>query len=88
MGAVEAGKFHAVAARKGYALNAMCYSLNSAANRAAYAADPEAYCNRYGLDDEARAAALSRDKGKLLEAGGNMYFFPKLDRAFRPAKAG
>ncbi len=85
---VQAGKFNAAAAVKGYALNRMCYSLNLAANRAAYAADPEGYCRRYGLSDEERAAALSRDKQRLLDAGGNMYFFGKLDRAFRPAKEG
>jgi protocatechuate 4,5-dioxygenase alpha subunit len=83
---VEIGKFHRGAAQKGYALNQMCYSLNSAQNRAAYAADPDAYCRRYGLSDEERVAALSRDKAKLANAGGNMYFFAKLDRAFRPAK--
>lgn len=85
---VQAGKFNAVAALKGFALNRMCYSLNDAANRRAYAADPEAYCSRYGLSDEERGAALSRDKKRLLAAGGNMYFFAKLDRAFRSAKGG
>lgn len=83
---IQAGKFNAEAALKGYALNRMCYSLNDAANRRAYAADPEGYCRRYGLTDEEREAALSRDKKRLLAAGGNMYFFAKLDRAFRPAK--
>jgi protocatechuate 4,5-dioxygenase alpha chain len=85
---VQAGRFSATAALKGYALNRMCYSLNEATNRAAYAADPEAYCRRYGLSDEERDAAISRDKQRLLDAGGNMYFFGKLDRAFRPAKEG
>jgi protocatechuate 4,5-dioxygenase alpha subunit len=83
---VEIGKFHLGAAQKGYALNRMCFSLNNAENRAAYAADPAAYCARYGLSDEEREAALSRDKTQLANAGGNMYFFAKLDRAFRPAK--
>ncbi|WP_206243459.1 hypothetical protein [Novosphingobium terrae] len=85
---VEVGKFHMAAAQKGYALNAMCYSLNAAENRAAYAADPGAYCDRYGLSQEEREAALSRDKTRLLNAGGNMYFFAKLDRAFRAPKEG
>jgi protocatechuate 4,5-dioxygenase alpha chain len=85
---VQAGRFNADAALMGYALNRMCYSLNQAANRTAYAADPEGYCRRYGLSDEEREAAISRDKQRLLDAGGNMYFFGKLDRAFRPAKEG
>ncbi|WP_068090833.1 hypothetical protein [Novosphingobium rosa] len=88
MNDVEVGKFHKEAARKGYALNAMCYSLNDAENRAAYAADPGAYCDRYQLSAEEREAALSRDKTRLLNAGGNMYFFAKLDRAFRAPKEG
>ena len=83
---VEIGKFHLGAAQRGYALNLMCYSLNSAENRAAYAADPAAYCARYDLSDAEREAALSRNKAQLAEAGGNMYFFAKLDRAFRSAK--
>lgn len=85
---VTIGKFHLGAAQKGYVLNRMCYSLNAAEKRAAYAADPAAYCASYGLSDEERDAALSRDKVRLAEVGGNMYFFAKLDRAFRPAKAG
>ena len=31
-------------ARKGYALNKMCFSFNEAANRAAFLADEDAYC--------------------------------------------
>lgn len=84
----KVGKFHAATAMKGYALNRMCHSLNDGDNRRAYAADPGAYCDRYGLSVEEREAALSRDKAKLIAAGGNMYFFTKLDRAFRPQKEG
>lgn len=82
---VEPGKFHPQAAMKGYALNRMCYSLNHAANRADFAADPDAYCARYGLNAEETEAVRSRSKQALLAAGGNMYFFPKLDRVGRPA---
>jgi protocatechuate 4,5-dioxygenase alpha subunit len=88
MSVVTSGKFHAGAAQRGYALNRMCYSLNSAANRLAYAADPGAYCQQFGLSPDEQEAALSRDKAKLLQAGGNMYFFAKLDRVNRPAMAG
>ncbi|MBC2667029.1 hypothetical protein H7F51_16040 [Novosphingobium flavum] len=83
---IEVGKFHAGAARKGYALNRMCYSLNSLENRLAYIADPVAYCEKYGLSDEEREAAISKEKDRLLAAGGNMYFFSKLDRATRLKK--
>lgn len=80
----ELGKFHIDVATRGYALNRMCFSLNHAQNREAYAADTEAYFDRYGLSDAEKAAARSRDKQALLEVGGNMYFFAKLDRVKRP----
>jgi len=86
MSTIEVGKFHAGVASKGYALNRMCYSLNALENRLAYIADPAAYCDSFGLSAEEREAALSQDKEKLLAAGGNMYFFAKLDRATRLKK--
>ena len=81
----ELGKFDLETVRKGYALNKMCYSLNSAANRASFAADADGYCARFGLGEAERAAVKSRDKALLIAAGGNMYFFAKLDRVRRPA---
>ena len=82
---IQLGKFNAAVAQKGYALNKLCYSLNRAENRAAFAADEDGYCLRFGLNDDERAAVRSRDKRALMEAGGNMYFFAKLDRVRRPA---
>ncbi len=70
-------------AGRGYALNKMCYSLNEAANRAAFLADEDAYCARYGLSVEEREAIRSRDKGKITAAGGNMYFVAKFNRVLR-----
>jgi protocatechuate 4,5-dioxygenase alpha chain len=61
-------------AQKGYALNKMCYSLNKAENRAAFLADEDAYCAKFGLNEEERAAVRSRDRKTLTAAGGNMYF--------------
>ena len=43
--------FDGDAARKGYALNKMCFSFNSAENRAAFKQDEEAYMAKYGLTD-------------------------------------
>jgi len=80
MSKVQAGKFNRDAAQKGYALNKMCYSLNSLQNRETFAADEEGYCRRYGLDDAERAAVIARNKPQLFEFGGNMYFLAKLDR--------
>src|SRR5580765_984457 len=65
-------------AMKGYALNKMCYSLNSAANREAFLRDEFAYCQRYGLSAQQREAVRSRNVLALLEAGGNIYYLAKL----------
>jgi protocatechuate 4,5-dioxygenase alpha chain len=65
-------------ARKGYALNKMCYSFNSAANREAFLRDEDAYCACYGLDEAQRAAVRSRNVLQLIEAGGNIYYLAKL----------
>lgn len=88
MSGVQTGKFHAGAAQKGYALNKLCYSLNTAENRDAFAADKVAYCDRYGLSEAERAAVLANDKPALFALGGNMYFVAKLDRVGRTFKAG
>ena len=45
----------------------MCYSFNEAANRAAFLEDEEAYCARFGLNDEQRDAVRRRDVLALLE---------------------
>src|SRR5258706_14846108 len=77
MAEIEAGKFNIDVAQKGYSLNRMCHSLNQAENRAAFTADEESYCARYGLNDEERAAVRSRDRQLLFAAGGNKYFLAK-----------
>ena len=43
-------------ARKSYALNKMCFSFNSAENRAEFQRDEEAYCGKYSLNAEQRQA--------------------------------
>ena len=74
--------FDGVQARKGYALNKMCYSFNEEANRKAFVADEDAYCIRHGLNEEQRAAIKSRNVLQLLEAGGNAYYLAKLAGIF------
>ena len=69
-------------ARKGYALNKMCYSFNDAANRTAFKQDEDAYCARYGLNDEQRAAIKARNVLALLAAGGNVYYLAKFAGIF------
>jgi protocatechuate 4,5-dioxygenase, alpha chain len=74
--------FDGVEAQKGLALNRMCYSFNSADNRAAFLADEEGYCRKYGLNDAQRAAVESRSVLKMIEAGGNVYYLAKLAGIF------
>lgn len=69
-------------ARKGYALNRMCFSFNRPENRAAFLADEEAYCRKYGLTEEQREAVKSRNVLKMIEAGGNIYYLAKLAGIF------
>ncbi|MDP3085818.1 MAG: protocatechuate 4,5-dioxygenase subunit alpha [Rubrivivax sp.] len=69
-------------ARKGYALNKMCYSFNSAANRDAFRQDEAGYCERYGLNPEQRAAIQARNVLALIAAGGNVYYLAKFAGIF------
>lgn len=75
--------FDGAAAQRGFALNAMCYSFNDAANRAAFVADEEGYCRRFGLDEAQRRAVRDRDVLAMIEAGGNVYYLAKLAGIFR-----
>jgi len=74
--------FDADAARKGYALNKMCFSFNSAENRAAFERDEEAYMRQYGLSEAQKAAIRSRQVLQLIEAGGNAYYLAKFAGIF------
>ena len=69
-------------ARKGYALNKMCYSFNSAANRQEFLRDEDAYCRKYGLSTQQREAVRSRNVLALIAAGGNAYYLAKLAGIF------
>ena len=64
-------------ARKGYALNRMCFSFNEARNREAFRADEEAYMRQYALGEAQAQAIRDRDVLGLLAAGGNVYYLAK-----------
>ena len=70
--------FDGAQAMKGYALNKMCYSLNSGANRAEFLRDEDGYCDRYGITQAQREAIRRRDMLALVEDGGNVYYLAKL----------
>jgi len=61
----------------GYALNKMCYSFNRAEAREAYLADPEAYFERFGLNEAQKQACRDKDVLAMIEAGGNIYYLAK-----------
>jgi protocatechuate 4,5-dioxygenase alpha chain len=69
-------------AQKGFALNRMCFSFNSAENRAAFLKDEDAYCAKYGLTEEQREAVRERNVLKMIDAGGNVYYLAKLAGIF------
>jgi len=69
-------------ARKGLALNRMCFSFNSAENREAFRRDEDAYCAKYGLTKEQREAVRERNVLKMLAVGGNVYYLAKLAGIF------
>jgi protocatechuate 4,5-dioxygenase alpha chain len=64
-------------AMKGYALNKLCFSFNSAENREAYLRDEDGYCDKFNVTGEQRKALKDRNVLELLEAGGNIYYLAK-----------
>jgi protocatechuate 4,5-dioxygenase alpha chain len=69
-------------ARKGYALNKMCFSFNSAENRAEFQKDEDAYMRKYGLNEQQAAAIRARNVLQLIAAGGNAYYLAKFAGIF------
>ena len=74
--------FDGSVARRGYALNKLCYSFNDRANREEFLRDEGAYCAKYGLNAQQRAAIEHRNVMELLEAGGNVYYLAKFAGIF------
>ena len=60
----------------------MCYSFNSAQNRAAFAKDEDGYMRHYGLTSAQRDAVKRRNVLAMVEAGGNIYYLAKLAGIF------
>ena len=74
--------FDGAQARKGYALNKMCFSFNSGANRESFLRDEEAYMREYGLSEQQAAAIRARNVLQLIAAGGNAYYLAKFAGIF------
>ena len=69
-------------AKKGYALNKMCFSFNSADCRKEFLADEEAYMRKYGLNEQQSAAIRAKNVLQLIAAGGNAYYLAKFAGIF------
>jgi protocatechuate 4,5-dioxygenase alpha chain len=69
-------------AKKGYALNKMCFSFNSADNRAEFLKDEDAYMRKYGLSSQQADAIRARNVLQLIAAGGNAYYLAKFAGIF------
>ena len=74
--------FDGDSAQAGFAINAMCYSFNDAANRAAFVADEEAYMAKFDLTDAQKQAVRDRSVLGMIAAGGNVYYLAKLAGIF------
>ncbi len=74
--------FDGAQARKGYALNKMCFSFNNADNRAEFLRDEEAYVAKFSLNPEQAAAIRARNVLALIAAGGNAYYLAKFAGIF------
>lgn len=69
-------------AKKGYALNKMCFSFNSAECRAEFLKDEEAYMRKYNLTEPQAAAIRAKNVLQLNAAGGNAYYLAKFAGIF------
>ncbi|HXQ26273.1 MAG TPA: protocatechuate 4,5-dioxygenase subunit alpha [Candidatus Acidoferrales bacterium] len=74
--------FDGRAAMKGYALNKMCFSFNTAENRREFKQDEDAYCTKFGLNDEQRKAIKERNVLAMVHAGGCIYYLAKFAGIF------
>ncbi len=70
--------FDAQRARQGYHVNMFCMSLMKAANREEFKKDEAAYLKKWPMTEEQRQAILTRNWGRMIELGGNIYFLSKL----------
>ena len=70
--------FDSDVARQGYWINQFCMSLMKPENRERFLADERAYLDEWRMTEEQKQAVIDRDYNRILELGGNVYFFAKL----------
>lgn len=66
--------------RIGLGLNKLCASLTRTDNRDRFLANEAAYCDRFTLTAEQRAAVLNRRWTAMLDLGGSIFYIYKLAR--------
>jgi len=73
-----------------YPLNKLLFSFNHEHNREAFRADPAAYADKFGLNDEQKEALVNLRFLELLQLGANIYLLAKLavPRGFSVQDAG
>ena len=82
--------FDGKTSHEAYPLNKLLFSFNHGENRQAFADDPGAYADKYGLSEEQKKALLGGDFLGLLRLGANIYYLAKLavPRGFSVQDAG
>ena len=80
--------FDGDAGAEGLALNRMCFSFNSAENRAAFLRDEDAYCAKFGLNDGAARGGQEPQRARA-DRGRRQRLLPRQARRhFRSQRAG
>ena len=64
-------------AHSSYALNKLFYSFNDEGCRKEFEADPEAYCDTFGLTASQKELVVNQDFLGVLRAGANIYYMAK-----------
>jgi len=70
--------FDGKTAHSSYGMNKLLFSFNHAENRKAFAEDPDAYCDRFGVTPAQRKVLIERDFLGMLRQGANIYYAAKL----------
>ena len=70
--------FDGKTANSAYGLNKLLFSFNHETNRQAFADNPAAYADEFGLGDEQKDALIKQDFLQLLRLGANIYYLAKL----------
>ena len=73
-----------------YPLNKLLFSFNHESNRQKFKSNPAAYADKFGLNEEQKAALINDDFLGMLRLGANIYYLAKLavPRGFSVQDAG